>query len=126
MELKFKLPLAKVDWTGLRRIFHHFGEHLKPHKKSLALGGVALLGLALVELARPWPLKIVFDYILIPQRAARDWSFLAPLAQWGSMTVLVLAAGGIVVLSLLGAFFSYAQNVLFASVGQKVSGAIRL
>ncbi len=126
MELKFKLPLAKVDWTGLSRIFHHFGQHLKPHKKSLSLGGLSLLGLALVELARPWPLKIVFDYILIPRRAAKDWSFLSSLTHWDPMTVLTLAVGGIIILSLLGAFFSYAQNVLFASVGQKVAGAIRL
>jgi len=126
MDVKLKLPIAKMDWAGLSRIFHHFDQHLRPHKKSLALGGVSLLGLALVELARPWPLKIVFDYVLIPQRAAKDWSFLSPLTHWDPMTVLTLAVGGIIALSLLGAFFSYAQNVLFASVGQKVSGAIRL
>ncbi len=126
MAVKFKSPFARIDWAGLSRIFHHFGKHLKPHKKSLALGGVSLLGLALVELARPWPLKIVFDYILIPSRAQRDWNFLLPLTQWDPMTVLLLAAGGVILLAVLGALFSYAQNVLFASAGQKVTGAIRL
>ncbi|HEU4437590.1 MAG TPA: ABC transporter ATP-binding protein [candidate division Zixibacteria bacterium] len=126
MTFKFKSPFARVDWSGLSRIFHHFGKHLKPHKKSLVLGGLSLLGLAFVELARPWPLKIVFDYILIPSRAHKDWSFLAPLSQWDPMAVLTLAAGGVILLALLGALFSYAQNVLFASVGQKLSGAIRL
>ncbi|MGH8003439.1 MAG: ABC transporter ATP-binding protein [Limisphaerales bacterium] len=126
MAVKLKSPLARVDWAGLSRIFHHFGNHLKPHKKGLALGGASLLGLALVELARPWPLKIVFDYILIPSRAQRDWSFLSSLMHWDPMTVLVLAAGGVILLALLGAFLAYAQNVLFASVGQKLTGAIRL
>ncbi len=128
MDVKLKLPIAKMDWAGLRRIFHHFGNHLKPHKKGLALGGVSLLGLAIVELARPWPLKIVFDYILIPpdKEASKDWSFLLPLTNWDPMAVLTLAVGGIIALALLGALFSYAQNVLFASVGQKVTGAIRL
>ncbi len=84
------------------------------------------MGLAAVELARPWPLKIVFDYILIPSRTHKDWSFLSPLSQWDPMAVLILSAGVVILLALLGAFFSYAQNVLFASVGQKLTGAIRL
>lgn len=126
MDLKFRIPLAKVDWVGLGRIFRHFGKHLGPHKKSLFWGGASLLGLMLVELARPWSLKIVIDYILIPSKAKRDFGFLAPLSHWDPMAVLTFAAGSVAVLSLGGALFSYAQNVLFASVGEKVSGAIRL
>ncbi len=126
MEIKFKSPVASVDWAGLGRIFRHFGGHIRPHKKSLFLGGLSLLGLATVELARPWPLKIVFDYILVPSRAQKDWSFLAPLKSWDPMTILAVAAGAVILFSLFSAFFSYAQNVRFAAVGQKVSGAIRL
>src|SRR5436309_16104340 len=36
---------------------------LKPHKWSLILGFVAVLGEALANLLEPWPLKIVVDYV---------------------------------------------------------------
>lgn len=126
MELNFRASLAKIDWVGLRRIFRHFGTHLGPHKKSLALGTASLLGLMIVELARPWSMKIVFDYILLPSRAKHDFQFLSFLSSWEPMSVLALAAGSVAAFSLLGALLSYAQNILFASVGEKVTGAIRL
>lgn len=41
--------------------------YLKPHRGKLTFGFLAMIGVALAEVARPWPLKIVFDGILIPQ-----------------------------------------------------------
>jgi len=119
-------PVGEVSWPGLRRVFARFRGHLVPHRRRLALGAVAVLGLAFVELARPWPLKLVFDYVLMPRRPIDRGGLLDGLEATEPVTILFVAALGVILLSLLSAALSYAQSVLLASVGQKVTGAIRL
>jgi ATP-binding cassette subfamily B protein len=126
MKLKIKRPFPNLKLSRTSRVFRHFGHHLKPHKKSIGFGTAALLGLTIVELARPWPLKIIFDYVLLPDRAADDWGFLRALETWSVLAILGLSSGGVIALALLGALFSQVQNLSFASAGQKVAGDIRL
>ena len=126
MKVKIRSPFPQLDISRTARIFRHFGHHLKPHKRGMGIGAVALIAMTLVELALPWPLKIVFDYILLPDQATDDIGFLQRLASWDPMTVLWLVAGLVVGFALLRAVLSEIQTLSFASVGLKVAGAIRL
>ena len=126
MKLKFKSPLPKIEPSRTSRVLRHFGHHLRPHKKALGSGALALLGLALVQIAQPWPLKIIFDYVLLPNSANNDWAFIQALQSWNPTAITGLASGLIIGLALLGAFFVQVQTLSFASVGQKVAGSIRL
>jgi len=45
---------------------------LRPHWKSLSLAFVAVLGVTLTDLLEPWPLKLVFDYLL-KAKAPPEW-----------------------------------------------------
>ncbi len=119
-------PVAEVSWPGLWRVFGRFRGHLRPHRRRLALGALAVLGLAFVELARPWPLKLVFDFVLMPERRIGRGGLLGGLDAVEPVTILVIAALGVILLSLLAAALSFAQSVLLGTVGQKVTGAIRL
>jgi len=116
----------KIEPGTLRRLFTRMGPHLRPHRGKLALGFLAMLGVALSEIARPWPLKIVFDGILIPQ-ANPD-----PVTAWlvgvfgngdGLLAATALAILGI---ALVGGAAGFAQAYLIAAVGQKVVAQIRL
>lgn len=118
-------PVAEVSWTGLGRVFSRFRRHLVPHRGRLALGALAVLALALVELLRPFPLKLVFDYVLMPGRRVRS-GLPGGLEDMEPVTILAVAAFGVILLSLLAAALAYAQSVLLAAVGHKVTGAIRL
>jgi ABC-type multidrug transport system fused ATPase/permease subunit len=126
MKLKVRRPFQKIEVSRTTRIFRHFGHHLKAHKKSLSFGAIALLGLVAVELARPWPLQIVFDYILLPGQATSDWQLLQGLKSWGPMAILAVASGAVIGLALIGAFLSQVQTLSLASAGLKVAAAIRL
>ena len=42
-------------------------ELLKPHRKALSLGLLAVIGESAADLLQPWPLKIVFDNVLKSQ-----------------------------------------------------------
>lgn len=116
----------KIKAGALRRLFRRMGPHLKPHRGKLTLGFLAMIGVALAEVARPWPLKIVFDGILIPQDnpdALTAWLTGTFGSGDGLLAVSALAILGI---ALLGGAAGFAQAYLIAAVGQKVVAQIRL
>ena len=116
----------KIEVGALRRLFRRMGPHLKSHRRKLALGFLAMIGVALAEILRPWPIKIVFDGILIPQEtpdAVTGWL----LSVFGNGDALLgVMAAAILGIALLGGAMGFAQAYLIAAVGQKVVAAIRL
>lgn len=115
-----------IEVGTLRRLFRRMGPHLKDHRRKLALGFLAMIGVALAEIMRPWPIKIVFDGILIPQQnpdAVTGWL----IAVFGNGDALLGAmAATILGIALLGGAMGFAQAYLIAAVGQKVVAQIRL
>lgn len=108
-----KLP---GNWgTGLR-VARHFLPDVLVHKRELALVLLLSVGLALLELARPWPLQWIFDAALAPTGGPHA----APLRVVGSGAAAML---GIVV---LGALVQYQRQVRLASVGHQVTRSLRL
>ena len=116
----------KIEVGALRRLFRRMGPHLKSHRGKLAIGFLAMIGVALAEILRPWPIKIVFDGILIPQEnpdAVTGWL----LSVFGNGDALLgVMAAAILGIALLGGAMGFAQAYLIAAVGQKVVAAIRL
>jgi ABC-type multidrug transport system fused ATPase/permease subunit len=82
--------------------------------------------MALVEMARPWPLKLVFDYVLLPKQQGISSFLDSLLAGWSAGAVLAFASLGLLVIALLSGLFNYGQTMLLGEVGHKVIGAIRL
>ncbi|MDU8943181.1 ABC transporter ATP-binding protein [Ovoidimarina sediminis] len=110
----------------LWRLFRRMGPHMRPHRRKLALGGLAMVGVALAEVARPWPLKIVFDGILILQETPDPvTTWLTSAFPTGDM-LLAATAVAILGIALLGGGAGFAQAYLIAAVGQKVVAQIRL
>ena len=116
----------KIETGALGRLFRRMGPHLKPHRAKLFLGFLAMIGVALAEVARPWPLKFVFDGILMPQDnpdAVTAWL----MASFGSGDGLLAASAlAILAIALVGGAAGFAQAYLIAAVGQKVVAQIRL
>ncbi len=116
----------KLQPRALWRLFHRMGPHTRPHRKKLILAGLAMMVVALSEIFRPWPLKIVFDGILIPQ--AQPDAVMTQLIAWfgAGDGLLTAAAVSILLLALVGGAMAYVQSTLIADVGQRVVGDIRL
>jgi len=79
-----------------------------------------------MTLLRPWPLKLIFDYVLLPGTGASHITFLEPLAQWDPVMVVFLAAGIVLAIAILNGFLGYSQGILAKTVGHSVTAAIRL
>jgi ABC-type multidrug transport system fused ATPase/permease subunit len=124
MKIKYRLP--KIDIKTLRKIYEHFGVHVKPHRARLMLAFMAMVGVSAVSLLGPWPLKIVLDYIIMPSQATAGLSFLAPLSQWEPSSILLFATGMVLALALLGGILGYVQDMSAKTVGHALAASIRL
>jgi ATP-binding cassette, subfamily B, bacterial len=107
-------------WRIARRFWPYVG-------KELPLIGGALLALfaeVLLRLLEPWPLKIVFDHVLMPDRGdnAPDTSVVDGLDPMILLPLLGLAVVAIVGLRALAAYYS---TVGFALIGNRVLTRVR-
>ena len=121
-----KNPLFKnVRWKRLVRLFHYFRPDIYRVRGELILALMCTLGAILAALARPWPIKIVFDYALIPKHHLR-WALPFDLAKgYGAMGVASVSCVLLLVIALVGGLFAYYQSYLIAAAGQRLTFAVR-
>ncbi|MEV1292072.1 ABC transporter ATP-binding protein [Pseudonocardia sp. NPDC049635] len=106
--------------SPLRRTLRHLLPLLRNHTVLVALGMLAVLVEVLATLAEPWPLKIVIDDVLPTALDGR------PLERtFGIPTLALIAAAGVLAASALRACASYAATLCFATVGSRVTVALR-
>jgi ATP-binding cassette, subfamily B, bacterial len=98
---------------------------LRPHWKALALALLAVVGESAANLAQPWPLKIVLDYLLQSKKPP-PWMAL-PLHWIGpnKLAILNFAVLAVAIIAIVGAISSYLENYLTTSVGQSVMHDLR-
>lgn len=123
-------PHKRRRWSSqkleaLRRVVNRLSPYLRGRKGSLGIAFACTIGYMLLRLLEPWPLKLIFDNVLLGVPLPASLSFLESVA--GNRNVLLaLLAGSIVLIALLSGFLYYWQNVLAAQVGQKVVAGLRL
>jgi len=115
----------RIEVGALRRIFAHLAPHLGPHRRTLQAAAACMLGVSVMELLRPWPLKLIFDAILIPQQSTIEWLARYPALAGDTNLLLGIVAVSILLIAILYGLFGFGQSYLTASVGQKVVAAIR-
>jgi ATP-binding cassette, subfamily B, bacterial len=93
-------------------------------KTQLALAFSAGVGYTLLRLAEPWPLKLIFDHVILGQPLSPNLLAIAPWAANPGTLLLVLVSCIILIALSAGAFY-YWQNVLAAHSGQRVVARLR-
>src|SRR3984893_13063260 len=98
---------------------------LRPHWQTLTIAFVAVLGETITDLLEPWPLKIVFDYVLSSKRMPH-WlgGVIAPLGH-DKVAILEFAALSVVAIATVGAISTFFEKYLTTSVGQWVMHDLR-
>lgn len=100
---------------------------LARHRSALAGSALALLLSGLVELFKPWPLKLAIDLFLLPPHGhpPRLGPF-AFLAHWPEPQALLAIASGFVIVAAAGGALAYLQTVVLARAGQRAILDLRL
>ena len=80
---------------------------LKQQRLQLVLASFALVGVVLAELVAPWPLKIIFDHVLLGRPLPPSLHALQPLLDLGAWPALLAMAAAIAVIALAVGALSY-------------------
>lgn len=109
-----------------RTRFHQilFG-HLREVRQDLALGALCVLGSSAMALLAPWPLKLLFDQVLLDRPLPPLLSFLGGVLHSGSVTALTVLASALVAIAVMTAFFSYFQEFLTSRIGYRLVYRLR-
>lgn len=126
MSVTIKTRRGRLHLGRLRAIRKRFSWYVKPYRLQLVGALLAALGAVVMQIAAPWPIKVVFDAILSDNIATgttldRVVTFLSALP--GGL--LAWVCGAILAIAILDAIFAHARDVTLATVGQRVVAKIR-
>jgi ATP-binding cassette subfamily B protein len=114
--------MKKRPRTRFRQVI--FG-YLREAKASLALAALCTLGVTLTELLKPWPIKIIFDYVLLGKALPGYLAFMGGLLDSGKTTFLVTMVGAMVVMAVLIGVFTYLQVYVTSRIGNELVYTLR-
>ena len=99
---------------------------LRPHWIALIIAFIAVIGESLADLLEPWPLKVIFDYVL-NSKPMHGWlaASVNSMAGQDKLSILSFAAFAVIAIAIVGAISNYTQNYFTTSVGQWVMHDLR-
>lgn len=103
-----------------------FSYLLRPHWKALSVAFIAVIAESAGDLLEPWPLKVVFDYVLGSKKMP-GWlaGIVTSVAGSNKLDILYFAAFAVIAIAALGAIGSFGEKYLTTSVGQWVMHDLR-
>ncbi|RAM35603.1 ABC transporter ATP-binding protein [Arthrobacter globiformis] len=107
--------------------FWRFRGAIAPHVWALAGGALLVVFVAAMEVALPWPMKVIVDDVLQPTGSTRVHEMPAFLGLVGlsQLQLLLLAASALLAMTVLNAGADYLGTRLLNGVGEKAMATIR-
>src|SRR5215813_10875453 len=96
------------------------GAHLWEMRRSLATALLCIFGFTLTELLAPWPLKIIFDYILLGKPLPPTLAWLGSLMAQGRTAAVIAVSLGILLIAAARSLFDYFQIYQTLRVGHQM------
>lgn len=96
-------------------------------RRQIGLAILCMLGFTLTELLAPWPLKIIFDHLLLakPFTPGLAWVGELVLRHDDKTLAVLLVSLGILLIAGLSGLFSYWQQALTSQIGYQLVYALR-
>ncbi|HSQ04763.1 MAG TPA: ABC transporter ATP-binding protein, partial [Burkholderiales bacterium] len=125
MQLRVNPLFKDLRWQRLKAAAAELAPYLKPVRRELATAVLCSAGAVLMVIARPWPLKMVFDYALLSKKKVQ-WVFPFYLLRgYGPEGVVGIACLLLFAVTLLWGLFIYNQRFLISTAGQHVTYTLR-
>ncbi len=99
--------------------------HLWEMRRSLMAALLCILGFTLMELLSPWPLKIIFDYILLDKPLPASLSWLSGLLAQGKSFAVIITSLAIVLFAGGKSLFDYFQHYQTSRIGYQMVHILR-
>ncbi len=114
-----------IQLRDVARVYRTFAPHLRKYWKRFVLAYLGLFAAMVMNLLKPWPLKIIFDYVLLNKTMPRRIEFLSSLAAHDKLTLLAISCAGIVVIFFLEGLFTFTRKYFMAGAGERAMNDIR-
>src|SRR5262245_40865657 len=115
--------MSKQKSPNVREIV---GAHLWEMRRSLLTALLCIIGFTLMELLAPWPLKIIFDYILLDKPLPPSLAWLSGLMAQGKTAAVVAISMSIVLFAAGKSLFDYFLLCQTSRVGYQLAHILRL
>jgi ATP-binding cassette subfamily B protein len=112
----------KKKYSRFRQVLR---SHLSAVKGSLFIAVLCTLVLAMTDLVKPWPLKIIFDNILLDRPLPDYLSFLRGMVESDKTLSIILISSSIIIVSLFKSFSGYFQLSTTSRIGYKLAHSLR-
>ncbi|MEZ4713154.1 MAG: ABC transporter transmembrane domain-containing protein [Caldilineaceae bacterium] len=99
--------------------------HIHTVKWSLVMAAASMVGSAAIDLITPWPLKLIFDYLLLGQEFPARLAMLQEFIGGNNLVLLGVLAGSIGLIALLQSGFAYWENYRTTLVGYELVNTLR-
>lgn len=99
--------------------------HLSAVKGGLSIAAFCTFVLAITDLVKPWPLKIIFDNVLLDKPLPDYLSFLKGVVGSDKTLAILLISSAIILISLCKSFSGYFQLSITSRVGYKLAHSLR-
>ncbi|MEO0683914.1 MAG: ABC transporter ATP-binding protein [Cyanobacteria bacterium J06649_11] len=104
---KYKKPKnIKAALPGISQILRRFSPQIRKQQNLLIMSFFGLMAEISLHLLQPWPLKFIFDYILVPDFKTKI-SELPFLAGFSPVTLVTICSLGLITIVGLRAFAAY-------------------
>ncbi|WP_309108998.1 ABC transporter ATP-binding protein [Arthrobacter sp.] len=109
------------------RTFWRFRKAAAPHAWAMGGGTLLVIFVAALQVALPWPMKIIIDDVLQPlgKSGTETTPEFLGLGSLSPLQLLLLAASALLVLTVMNAAADYLGTLLLNGVGEKTMAAIR-
>ena len=124
MTINLKHRHAALRWKRVKRALQLFRRPLRENSGTMGAALACGIGAALMELARPWPIKAIFDGLLIPP-AGDSAAWLTAFRGLPTGTAVALVCAVVLVIAVLWGLLSYGQTYLTARAGQSLVFSLR-
>jgi ATP-binding cassette, subfamily B, bacterial len=99
--------------------------HLKSAKGQIALAALCIAGSTVAALLAPWPLKLVFDQILLDKPLRPFLGFLSAWVYAGSVAGLAALSIALVLIAFFTGVFAYWQLFITSRIGYQIVYRLR-
>ncbi|NJD63248.1 MAG: ABC transporter ATP-binding protein, partial [Deltaproteobacteria bacterium] len=110
---------------GLHRVYRTFVPHLRKHRRRFVLTYLALFAAMLMNVLKPWPLKIILDYIILDKAMPHRLAFVDSVAGHDKTVLLAILCAGMVAIFILEGLFTFIRKYFMEAAGERAINDIR-
>ena len=114
-----------VPFKRAVQIYRVFGPFLKPYWLRIVVAYGGLLGMVSMTVLQPWPLKFIFDYILLGQPMPDTIDRVTAILGSDAFVLLTAICVAMVVIAVFHGLFEFVNRYYLSLVGQGIVSDIR-